>query len=252
MFDISLEPKPKAYLMRSMFKPEEPVVHIAVIDSRGDQMWNGVQTGNDGMSDHWDRKPGSRLQLITYTNAEEVELFVNGKSLGRKANPVGDAKRRNQIRWEDVEYQPGRAVAVAYNNGREVARHQVETPGAAVKLVAIPDLAPVKDKRKAADGQSWQADGMDLQHVRIYAVDAKGRRVYGAQQELAFSVEGDASIVAVTNGDINSNELNCTDHRHLWNGSAMVILRAGKKAGPVVLTTRADGLKPLTTKLETR
>ena len=254
VFDISLEPKPKAYLMRSMFKPDEPVVHIAVVDSRGDQMWNGVQTGNDGMSDHWDRKPGSRLQVITYTNAEEVELFVNGKSLGRKANPVDDAKRRNQIRWEDVEYQPGRAIAVAYNNGREVARHQIETPGAAVKLVAIPDLAPVKDKRKAvaADDKSWRADGMDLQHVRIYAVDAKGRRVYGAQQELTFSVEGDASIVAVTNGDINSDELNCTDHRHLWNGSAMVILRAGKTAGPVVLTTRAEGMKPLKTVLATK
>ena len=254
VFDISLEPKPKAYLMRSMFKPDEPVVHIAVVDSRGDQMWNGVQTGNDGMSDHWDRKPGSRLQVITYTNAEEVELFVNGKSLGRKANPVDDAKRRNQIRWDDVEYQPGRAIAVAYNNGREVARHQIETPGAAVKLVAIPDLAPVKDKRKAvaADDKSWRADGMDLQHVRIYAVDAKGRRVYGAQQELTFSVEGDASIVAVTNGDINSDELNCTDHRHLWNGSAMVILRAGKTAGPVVLTTRAEGMKPLKTVLATK
>ena len=123
-----------------------------------------------------------------------------------------------------------------------------------MKLVAIPDLAPVKDKRKAvaADDKSWHADGMDLQHVRIYAVDAKGRRVYGAHQELTFSVEGDASIVAVTNGDINSDELNCTNHRHLWNGSAMVILRAGKTAGSVGLTTRAEGMKPLKTVLATK
>ena len=237
VFDIALEPKPKAYLMKSMFKPDEPVVHIAVVDSRGDQMWNGVQTGNDGLSDHWDRKPGTHLQLITYTNAEEVELVVNGKSLGRKANPTGDAKRRNQIRWDDVEYQPGKAVAIAYKGGREVARHQVETPGKAVKLVAVPDQ----------DG--WQADGLDLQHVRIYAVDSKGRRVYSAQHELQFGTEGAARIAAVSNGNIRSDELYCTDHIHLYNGSAMVILRAGRQPGSVVLTTRAEGLKPLKTKL---
>ena len=237
VFDIALEPKPKAYLMKSMFKPDEPLVHIAVVDSRGDQMWNGVQTGNDGLSDHWDRKPGTHLQLITYTNADEVELVVNGKSLGRKANPTGDAKRRNQIRWDDVEYQPGKAVAIAYKGGREVARHQVETPGKAVKLVAVPDQ----------DG--WQADGLDLQHVRIYAVDSKGRRVYSAQHELQFGTEGAARIAAVSNGNIRSDELYCTDHIHLYNGSAMVILRAGRQPGSVVLTTRAEGLKPLKTKL---
>ncbi|MBQ2029940.1 MAG: DUF4982 domain-containing protein, partial [Bacteroidaceae bacterium] len=237
VFDIALEPKPKAYLMKSMFKPDEPLVHIAVVDSRGDQMWNGVQTGNDGLSDHWDRKPGTHLQLITYTNADEVELVVNGKSLGRKANPTGDAKRRNQIRWDDVEYQPGKAVAIAYKGGREVARHQVETPGKAVKLVAVPDQ----------DG--WQADGLDLQHVRIYAVDSKGRRVYSAQHELQFGTEGAARIVAVSNGNIRSDELYCTDHIHLYNGSAMAILRAGRQPGSVVLTTRAEGLKPLKTKL---
>ena len=237
VFDIALEPKPKAYLMKSMFKPDEPLVHIAVVDSRGDQMWNGVQTGNDGLSDHWDRKPGTHLQLITYTNADEVELVVNGKSLGRKANPTGDAKRRNQIRWDDVEYQPGKAVAIAYKGGREVARHQVETPGKAVKLVAVPDQ----------DG--WQADGLDLQHVRIYAVDSKGRRVYSAQHELQFATEGDARIAAVSNGNIRSDELYCTNHIHLYNGSAMVILRAGRQPGSVVLTTRAEGLKPLKTKL---
>ena len=237
VFDIALEPKPKAYLMKSMFKPDEPLVHIAVVDSRGDQMWNGVQTGNDGLSDHWDRKPGTHLQLITYTNADEVELVVNGKSLGRKANSTGDAKRRNQIRWDDVEYQPGKAVAIAYKGGREVARHQVETLGKAVKLVAVPDQ----------DG--WQADGLDLQHVRIYAVDSKGRRVYSAQHELQFATEGAARIVAVSNGNIRSDELYCTDHIHLYNGSAMAILRAGRQAGSVVLTTRAEGLKPLKTKL---
>ena len=240
VFDIALEPKPKAYFMKSFFKPEEPLVHIAVVDSKGNQMWNGVQTGNDGMSDHWDRQPGSQLTLITYTNADEVELRINGKSIGRQKNSTTDAKRRNQIRWENVTYQPGRVEAIAYNNGHEAARHKIETTGKAVRLVAIPDNA------------NWQADGCDLQHVRIHAVDSKGRRVYSCQDELQFQVEGDAQIVAVSNGDIKSDELNVTDHRRLYNGSALVILRSGRTAGNVTLTTKSGSFKVLKTTLKTQ
>ena len=231
VFDISLEPKPKAYFMKSFFMPEEPLVHIAVIDSKNDVMWNGVQTGNDGMSDHWCRQPGTELTLVTYTNADEVELRLNGKSLGKKQNPKGDSKQRNQIKWEGITYADGKLEAVAYNSGKAVARHQIETTGKAVSLRVTPE------------DSEWRADGTDLMHLRIEAVDNKGRRVPMAQDELKFEVEGDASIVAVSNGDINSDELNVTDHRRLWNGSALVILRAGKTASKVTLKTSADGFK---------
>ena len=240
VFDISLEPKPKAYYMRSFFKPDEPLVHIAVIDSKNEIMWNGVQTGNDGMSDHWNRQPGTKLNLITYTNADEVELLLNGKSLGRKQNPTNDAKLRNQIRWNDITYADGRLEAIAYTAGKAVARHKIETTGKAVRLIATPE-----------DNTS-QADGTDLMHVRIQAVDSKGRRVPMAQDELRFAVQGDATIVAVSSGNHNSDELNVTDHRHLWNGSAMVILRAGKSPSKIVLNTSADNFKTLATKLETK
>ena len=237
VFDISLEPKPKAYLMKSLFKPDEPLVHIAVIDSKNDVLWNGVQTGNDGMSDHWNREPGKQLSLITYTNADEVELLLNGKSLGRKKNPVDDPKQRNQIRWNGVVYAEGKLEAVAYRDGKVVARHRTETTGKAVRLVATPD------------NNHWQADGTDLQHVRVEAVDSKGRRVPMAQDEVRFEVSGDARIVAVTNGDQNSDELNVTDHRCLWNGSAMVILRAGQSPSPVTLRIVSDRYKTVTLKL---
>ena len=239
VFDISLEPKPKAYFMKSFFKPEEPVVHIAVIDSKNDVMWNGVQTGNDGMSDHWNRKPGSELNLVTYTNADEVELLLNGKSLGRKQNTT-DPKLRNQIRWNGIKYADGKLEAVAYRNGKAVARHKIETTGKAAKLIATPE------------DETWMADGSDLMHIRIQAVDSKGRRVPMAQDEVHFSVEGDASIVAVTNGDINSEELNVQDHRRLYNGSAMVILRAGRSPSKISLKTSSQAFKSITTKLETR
>jgi len=239
VFDIALEPKPKAYFMKSFFKPEEPLVHIAVIDSKNDVMWNGVQTGNDGMSDHWNRQPGSKVNLVTYTNADEVELLLNGKSLGRKQNPKGDTKQRDQIKWDGITYADGRLVAVAYNGGKAVARHEIETVGKAVRLKATPEDA------------TWRADGTDLMHIRIEAVDAKGRRVPMAQDELRFEVEGDAEIAAVSNGDINSEELNVTNHRRLYNGSALVILRAGQSPSKVTIKTSADGFKTAITKLQT-
>jgi len=239
VFDIALEPKPKAYFMRSFLKPEEPLVHIAIIDSKNDIMWNGIQTGNDGMSDHWNREPGKVLQLITYTNADEVELVLNGKSLGKKQNAKDNPKLRNQIRWEDIIYADGKLEAIAYNNGKVVARHKTETTGKAVKLVVTPE------------DSYWKADGTDLMHVRIHAVDSKGRRVPMAQDELKFQVEGDAKIMAVSSGNHDSEELNCTDHRRLYNGSALVILRAGKAPSPVTLKTISDRYKTVTTKLLT-
>lgn len=240
VFDISLEPKPKAYYMKSFFCPEEPVVHIGVIDKKGNQMWNGVQTGNDGMSDHWNRVKEQRLSLVTYTNADEVELVLNGKSLGKKQNPVRDAKMRNQIRWNDVVYQPGTLVAVARKDGKVVARHQIETTDKVSRLTATPD-----------NGE-WRADGQDLQHVRIVAVDKKGRRVQTVDADIHFAVSGEADIVGVINGDINSNELTVGNHRKLYNGTCTVILRSKRQAGPVTLSVSATDMKPVTLKMHTK
>ena len=239
VFYIDLEPKPKAYLMKSMFCPDEPIVHIGIIDKRGDQMWNGVQTGNDGMSDHWNRIDGQQLSLLTYTNAEEVELVVNGKSYGRKQN-VEDPKSRNQIRWNNIGYQPGYIEAIAFNKGKVVARHKIETTGEAVRLVA------------ECDNAQWKADGIDLQHIRITAVDNKGRRVPHATTEVTFTVEGNASIAGVINGDINSNEPTVGSKRSLFNGTCTVILRSDRTPGKVTVTATGPKLKPVSMKLQTK
>ena len=240
VFDISLEPKPKAYYMRSFFKPEEPLVHIAVTDSKGDAMWNGIQTGNDGQSDHWNRKAGALIDLTTYTNAEEVELIVNGKSLGTQKNDVKSAKLRNQIRWKQVPYQEGYCEAVARTAGKVVARHRIETTGKAVAL------------KLEIDNNNWRADGQDLQHVRVVAVDKKGRRVPNVPAEVTFAVSGDAEIAAVSSGNHSSDELNVTNKRRLFNGSALAILRSGTAPSAVTITATADGLKSAKLKMTTR
>ena len=239
VFYISLDPKPKAYYMRSFFKPDEPVVHLAVLESENAEMWNGVKMGNDRMSENWNRPDGSKANIYIYTNGDEVELLLNGKSLGRKANPK-DAKLRNQLRWGEIAYKSGKLEAVAYKGGKPVARHALETTGRPVKIVAEPD------------NTEWQADGMDLQHVRLTAVDSKGRRCLSYDDELAFTVSGDASIVAVTNGDIATDEIATQQHVRLWQGQAMVILRSGRQPSKVTLTTKPQTFKDIITKLETK
>lgn len=238
IFDLSLEPKPIAYFLRSIFKPEEPVVHIGIIDSDDNTVWNDVKVGTQRMSDHWNRKDGSSMSLYTYTNADEVELFVNGKSVGVKKN-TKDPKQRNKLKWDNVKYEKGYIEAVARTAGKVVARHKIETATDAVRL------------KVAADNVGWKADGMDLQHVRIEAVDKKGRRVQGARDKLTFSVEGPAEIVGVINGDITSDELTVGNTRRLYNGTATVILRAKRNPGKVTLSVKADGFKTVNQILNT-
>jgi beta-galactosidase len=236
--------------MRSFFKSEEPVVHLAFLESENAEMWNGVKMGNDRMSELWNRPEGSKVNVFVYTNADEVELLLNGKSLGKKQNNVKSAKLRNQIRWSEIAYKPGKLEAVAYYKGKVVARHQVETTGQAVKLLAEEDL-PIATK-KNSDAPQWKADGYDLQHVRIVAVDKKGRRVLTAQQEVTFRVEGNAEIVGVINGDITSDEMTVGTKRSLYNGTCTVILRSTREAGPVTLTATAPGLKEVRLKMATK
>ena len=239
VFDISLNPKPKAYFMKSFFS-DEPLVRLSVMEDKNAGVeWNGIITGTDRQSELWNRPEGSKANLVIYTNCDEVELLLNGKSLGRRENPK-DAKSRNKITWNGIDYKKGKIEAVGYRQGKAVARHALETTGKAVKIVA------------EADNSQWQADGQDLQHIRLRAVDSKGRTVLTCQDELTFTVDGDARLVAVTNGDINSHELNATNHRQLWQGQAMVILRAGSAPSKITLTTDSKTFKAVTTKLETK
>ena len=242
VFDLSLQPKPDAYFVKSMFT-DEPTVHIGVIEkSGGNIQWNGINVSAGKLSENWNREAGEKVSLYTYTNGDEVELFLNGKSLGVKKNS-NDPKLRARIKWDNIAYAPGTLVAVAKKNGKVVARHQIETTGEAVALKLVPDA------------ENWHADGKDLMHVRIYAVDKKGRRVLNmkdakAFDKLTFTVKGDANIVAVDNGNIASDELHIgktqlekTIQRNLFQGSALVILRAGNKPGKIELSVAGEKMK---------
>ena len=242
VFDLSLQPKPDAYFVKSMFT-DEPTVHIGIIEkSGGNIQWNGINVSAGKLSENWNREAGEQVSLYTYTNGDEVELFLNGKSLGVKKNS-NDPKLRARIKWDNIAYAPGTLVAVAKKNGKVMARHQIETTGEAVALKLVPDM------------ETWHADGKDLMHVRIYAVDRKGRRVLNVKDakafdKLTFTVKGDANIVAVDNGNIASDELHIgktqlekSIQRNLFQGSALVILRAGDKPGKIELSVAGEKMK---------
>ncbi|MBR1755011.1 MAG: DUF4982 domain-containing protein [Bacteroidaceae bacterium] len=251
VFYIDLSTKPNAYLAKSIFS-DEPVVRLCFQEQARDIEWNGVKQRIRRLTDHWTRTPGDALNLTIYTNADEVELIMNGRSLGTKQNDRQNPKVRNQIRWDKLTYEPGYIEAVARTAGKVVARHRAETAGPAVALRLTPDR------------EEWRADGLDLQHVVVEAVDKKGRVVPTATHDVHFSIdtapsligraggESAASLIAVSSGDHYSDELTQADHRRLYEGRALAILRAGQQPAAVTLTATAPGIKPAKLKLQSK
>ena len=239
IFDITLQPKPAAYLIKSMFC-DEPVVHIGIQEASRTTEWNGIKTGLNRLSDHWNRTEGESLSVMVYTNADEVELRVNGKVVGTQKNDRSNPKLRNQLRFTNIIYHAGNIEAIARNGGKIVARHKIETTGEAVAL------------KLESDNSAWTADGIDLQHVRITAVDSKGRKVVSANNLVKLNITGDARIAAVGNGNMSSDDINVGNEVHLNEGSALAILRAGQGSSRITLTASADQLRTAAIKLETK
>ncbi len=241
VFNIDLSPKPNAFFLKSYFKPEEPLVHIAVVEDVPSTIWNDVKMGGQKLTENWNHESGKPLSLYTYTNADEVELLVNGKSLGRKRNNENDSKVRNRIRWDEVIYSPGVVEALAYNDGisAPISQHKLFTTGKAVEL------------RSSIDNTDWKADGIDLQHIRIEAIDKNKHTVKGAESQLIFSLEGPAEIIGVINGDMNSNESFTDVKRSLYNGEVTIILRSTPESGDVILTVSSPDFKTKKINLKT-
>ena len=241
-FNHCLEPYPQAYLIKSAFC-EEPLVHIGVMDNGKEAIeWNDIMVGSLSLASHWNWATGSMQNLYTYTNADEVELLVNGKSMGIRKNDRTDITRRNIIYWENIPYgKGGNIIAVARNNGKEVARHKLETTGKATAL-----------KMVVENPKDWKADGMDLQYVKVYAVDNKGRVVLDTKDGVTFKVSGAARLIAVDNGDHFTDELFTGNTKKLHKGFIMAILRSDRSGGEVVITASSKGLKDAVKKLVTK
>jgi len=234
--DLAGFPKDRYYLYQSEWTTK-PMVHVL-------PHWN------------WEGREGQPIPVMVYTNAPEVELFLNGKSLGRKkrfsepvALPVGrnvsngvggtdfkdliqDGKLLSKWRLEwQVPYAPGALKVVAYNDGKQVAVDEVKTAGAPAKVHLIPDRATIT------------ADGDDLSFVTVRIEDANGNLCPNASSLVKFNVSGAGKIAAVDNGSAASEELFQADHRHAFSGMALLIVRSkAGEAGAIHVAATSDGL----------
>ncbi|MBW8732890.1 MAG: DUF4982 domain-containing protein [Asticcacaulis sp.] len=174
----------------------------------------------------WPGQEGKPVKVMVCTNLDEVELLLNGKSLGRQA-----ADRYEMNSWM-VPYAPGRLEAVGYQGGKIAAKARTETAGDAVALRIVPDRTTVS------------GDGKDAVPVRIDAVDAKVRTVPQARNMVRFAIDN-GEIIGLGNGDPNSLEPEKGDRRSLFHGLAQVIVQSREQSGgTLTLRAEADGLKP--------
>ena len=186
---------------------------------------------------HWNWTPGESIDVWAYTNADEVELFLNGKSLGvkRKPEPV------SHLMWR-VAYAPGTLRAVARKSGRVWVTAEVKTAGAPARVALVPDRARIR------------ADGEDLSFVTVRVEDRAGVEVPTAEPLIRFRVSGPARIVGVDNGDQISHTSFQAKQVRLFNGRAVVIIRSNGRPGTATLTAEADGggVAPATVRIDVR
>ncbi len=187
---------------------------------------------------NWQKNEKQPIRVCAYTNCEEVELFVSGKSLGRK--PVDPIE---MVEWQ-VDYTPGELLAVGYRFKEAIARYAIETTGEAVALGL--EIHQSSDQTFPADGQAATA-------ITIFATDEKGRRVPTiSKNPVTLTITGPGELIAVCNGDPTSSENPKGNTITLFNGLAQAIVRSTSSAGEVIVEARSDKLKAVRLKIITQ
>jgi len=208
--DLCGFPKDRFYIYQARWRPDFPMAHIL-------PHWN------------WPDRIGKNTPVHVYTSGDEAELFLNGKSMGKKKK----GQFQYRLRWDDVKYQPGTLKVVAYKNGKKWAEETIETTGAPAKLALFADREEIK------------ADGDDLSFVTLDVMDLNGWTVPTANIPVEFSISGPGEIVATGNGDPTDRTSFASKKRSSFNGLALVVVRSiPGKSGKITLEARSKGLKP--------
>ncbi|HZL11986.1 MAG TPA: glycoside hydrolase family 2 TIM barrel-domain containing protein [Prolixibacteraceae bacterium] len=218
LFDRTGAWKPIGYQRQSWWA-EKPVVHLVRKEfNAGGGNWVANWTPSD---------PGTYddAQVQVYSNCDEVELFINGTSLGAKLKPEDDSPRS----W-DVTFEKGSLKAVARNNGKEVATDELKTAGAPATIILT------SDKSKIA--KSWDY----LCYVTAKVVDANGIVCPNADHIISFQVSETGTIAAVDNGDVSSHEAYQASERHVYNGQCVAIVKAKSVSGQITVTANSPEL----------
>lgn len=209
IIDLAGFKKDRFYLYQSRWRPNFPLAHIL-------PHWT------------WPERVGQVTPVHVFTSGDEVELFLNGQSLGRKKKGAYEYR----LRWDGVIYEPGTLKVVAYKNGKPWATDEVKTASEPVKL------------KLESDRDVIRADGKDLAFVTVTVTDKNGLTAPRADNRIHFEIEGPGEIVAMDNGDPASFESFQSHNRKAFNGHCLVIVRAKTgHAGQIKLNALAEGLK---------
>ena len=233
-FDYLGEPTPYWWPARSSY--------FGIIDLAGfpkDVYWfyQGEWTDKDVLHifPHWNWNPGQTVDVWAFTNCDEVELFLNGSSLGRQIKGRDDFN----LIWK-VPFEEGTLLGVGYRNGEEIMRSEVHTAGEPASLALSPDRTELK------------ADGADLSFITVTVVDGAGIPVPHADNMVTFSVEGPGTIAGVDNGSQTSMEPFRADYRKAYNGKCLVVIKTGKEKGEIRVTASSEGLPDAVTVLRVK
>ncbi|MGV8134300.1 MAG: DUF4982 domain-containing protein [Mangrovibacterium sp.] len=208
--DLCGFPKDRFYLYQSQWRPDFPVAHIL-------PHWN------------WKERTGQIVPVHVYTSGTEAELFLNGKSMGRKVKKEGQDFR---LVWDSVVYEPGIVKVVAYKNGSEWATDEMKTTGSTDKL------------QLSANRNAISPDGADLAFITVNVQDKDGLTVPGSRPLIRFEVEGPGEIVATDNGDPTCLTSFSSHEREAFNGMALVIVKAEKRrSGSFKVKAISNGIK---------
>lgn len=226
-FDYIGEPTPYPWPARSSYFG---IIDLAGFPKDVYYLYQTVFTGKPVLHiyPHWNWKQGDTVDVVAYyNNADDVELFLNGRSLGKRSKE-GDALH---VKWR-VPFVPGTLKAVSTKNGQTVLTKEIKTAGEPCKLIL------------KADRINIDADGKDLSFVSIEIVDQNGVLVPDANNLIKFSVSGQGFIAGVDSGDPVSLESFKGNQHTALNGKALCILQSNGKKGRITLTASANGLQP--------
>lgn len=212
--DLCGIPKDRYYLYKSYWKPEETTVHIL-------PHWN------------WSDRIGKNVPVFVYTNGDCAELFLNGKSLGKKyKNPRSDKSiERFRLMWDDVIYEPGELKAIAYKEGVKIGESIVRTADKPFRLRLTPDRTIIK------------ANGSDLSYVLVEAFDKDGNICPLADNKIKVKISGAGKLAGVDNGNPQSFNFFGSDKVDLFYGKAMIIVKSGDAKGNITVLASSEGLK---------
>ena len=210
IIDLAGFPKDRYYLYQSQWRPDYPMTHIL-------PHWN------------WPGREGEITPVHVYTSGTEVELFVNGKSQGRKVKKPGEDFR---LVWDSVKYEPGVVKAVSYKDGKKWSEAEIRTTGKAVALSL------------SADRQEISGADSELVFVTVSVQDKRGNTVPRTNPLIKFTVEGAGEIVSTDNGNPIDFTSFQSHERNAFNGLALVIVKAKKgEKGPILIKAESEGLR---------